>query len=137
MANLSDIRGGIATVLQGISGLRTATDTPGQIAPPIAVIGWPERIDYDQTMGRGTDEYVIPVRLFVSSASARAADDLLEGYLNKSGATSVKATFDATRPQTLGGVVSDARVRSMTGAGVVEHGAGQYLAADFEIVVLA
>lgn len=135
MASLADIRGAIKTRLLTIAGLRAEDLVAGPINPPLAVVGFPERIDYDRSMGRGTDETVIPIRIYVAQGVTRAANDLLEGYLNKTGATSVKAAIEGDR--TLGATVADCRMRAMTGAGVVEVANVQYLYAEWELVYLA
>jgi hypothetical protein len=137
MAKLSDIRDGIATRLRTISGLRVRDYVEGQVEPPMALVGFPSEIDYDEAMARGMDDHTIPIRVYVASQVNRAANDALEGYLAKTAADdpkSIKAAIEGDR--TLGGKVQDCVVRRMTGAGVVEHGSLQYLAADFELTIL-
>lgn len=136
MADLDDIRAGIKVRLQTITALngRTLDYVPESITPPMAVVGWPKEIDYDEAMGRGLDQLVIPIRIYVSQADNRGANAALSGYLNKAGATSVKAAIEGDRK--LGNVVQDSWVPRMTGAGAVEHGGIIYLSADWDIEVL-
>ena len=134
MADLGDIRGGIATRLATISGLRTLDYVEGTIQPPVAVIGFPERIEYDESFARGVDRYVVPIRLYVAGTVNRTTNNALESYLAKSGASSVKAAIEGDR--TLGGVVADCVVATMIGAGMFDHGGLDYLAAEWELTVL-
>ena len=137
MADLSDIRKGIRRRLETIAELSAMDYVPGAFVPPIAIVGFPSRIDYDHAMGRGIDEYTIPIKVIVAVGDQESADDALEAYLAKTGSSSVKAAFNiGPGAQTLGGVVSDCRVTAMTGAGGQEFGAVTYLVADFELMVI-
>lgn len=138
MAKLSDIRAGVAARLATISGLRQSDYVPAQINPPIAVVGWPEEIDYDEAMGRGLDVYRIPIQVLVGTPDNRAANDALEAYLAKTTAEdpkSVKGAVESDR--TLGGKVSDCVVTRMSGAGGFDYGGITYLGATWDLQVLA
>jgi hypothetical protein len=82
--------------LRTISGLRVAEFGHARsIQPPAAVQYPPERINFDGTYGRGSDEYEDHiVVVLVGSANARSALKAVAPYLAGSGAKSIKAKLD-------------------------------------------
>ncbi|KKK86973.1 hypothetical protein LCGC14_2757870, partial [marine sediment metagenome] len=64
MANLSDIRNGIAANITAAGILCYANARDSAVCPE-AHVGPPEKIEYDYTAGRGMDTWFIPVRLYV------------------------------------------------------------------------
>lgn len=101
------IREGIATLLDGITGLRVFSFIPGQFSPPAAIVGMPS-VDFDAAMQRGLDEWTCDIFVVVAHQSDKHAEKNMESYLDPSGAKSVKAVLEADG--TLSGVVSDSRV---------------------------
>lgn len=131
--SVSALRTGIATNLGTISGLRTSAFVPDNPTPPIAVV-LPERIEYDSAMGRGMDEYTFTVLVIAQRMSERNAQNLLDGYCNPTGSTSVKTAIEAD--STLGGKAFDLRVTEMSNYQALTIGDTQYLAATFSVTVI-
>lgn len=133
--SITAIRQALATNLETISGLRTSyyiTDNPN---PPVAVVA-PPTIKYDQTFGRGLDEYSFQVIVLVTRADERIGQELIDAYCAPAGAGSVKAAIESDR--TLGGLVADLRVTDMTGVSPTTLADGQvYLAANWAVQVFA
>ena len=118
--------------LQTIEGLRVFPYTAEAITPPAAVVGWPDPIDYDQTLRRGMDVMTFPVWVAVGAVDARSSRDLLAAYLDGSGASSIKAALDGRRPKytACDSVrVNSARIEPISIAGT------PYLAAVFDVAV--
>ncbi len=134
MTSLSSLRSGLATRLATISGLRSSATIPDNPAPPVAVVV-PNRIAYDQSFGRGSDEYTFTIMLIVGRVADRASQTNLDAYCASSGSASVKAAIEAD--STLGGVALDCRVTQMTNQGSLAIGDITYHTAEFEVVVIA
>jgi hypothetical protein len=88
----------IGARLATITGMRVAPFGSDTLPPPPgAVVYLPERIDYDQTYGRGlvkvTDLVVV---VFESKTTRRTAPARLAPYLSDTGAKSVKLKLDST-----------------------------------------
>lgn len=132
--SVGTIRTGLATRLGTISGLRSSSFVPDNPTPPIAVVV-PERVDFDTAMGRGLDTLTFNVVVIAQRASERGAQNLLDGYCSSTGSASIKAAIEADK--TLGGSASDCRVTSMTTYGPLVIGEVTYLAATFQVSVLA
>ena len=92
--NLSDVMDDLALALERVHGLRVSDHWPSAVAPPAVMVGWPDDIVYDATMGRGGDRCEFPVTLVVGKADARSARAELARYLNGSGPWSVKQAVD-------------------------------------------
>lgn len=135
MAAFSALRDGLKTRLATISGLRAHDTMPEQLNPPAAVVGGPERIEFDSTFARGADRYLIPIRLFASRADARAGQDLLDGYLAASGPTSVKAAIEGDG--TLGGVAHTTRVTEARNYGKYTVADVEFLGVEFLVEIIA
>jgi len=129
-ATVVNLRTGLATRLATITGLRTHATIPDQVNPPCAIVGAPE-VDYDRTMGRGLDAYRTTIRLLVSRATDRGAQNALDAYLAPSGAGSIKTAVEGD--QTLGGNFDVTRVTRAFGYGVYDVGGVLYLGCDFAV----
>lgn len=131
----STIRDGLKTRLKTISGLRVYDTIPGDINPPAAVItpGDPA-IVYDATQaGAQTLNFVVIV--FASKASDRTAQDKLDGYLNPTGASSIKAAIEGD--DTLGGTADSAAVTTITTYGLSDVAGVDYWTVRAVVEVLA
>jgi hypothetical protein len=104
----STVRDAIKNALT-ITGLRAYDTIPENVVPPAAVVGQ-LAIDWDLVMARGADTANVDVIVVAGRMSDRASQDVLDGLLTASGASSVKTKLEADR--TLGGEVSTLRVRS-------------------------
>lgn len=100
--NLFTIMTEVDTRLKAIPGLAVDMGFPGKLARvPAAVQYPPERIDYDLTYGRGTDQMSdLIVVVFVSRGTNRQALIDITPYLAGSGTKSIKGKLDfsATAP---------------------------------------
>ena len=134
MATMGQIRTGLATNLAKINGLRTSSFVPDQVNPPIAVVV-PQRITFDAAFKRGLDTFEFTVMVIVGRADERTAQNLLDGYCNSTGTTSIKTAIESDR--TLGGVVQDLRVTELRNIGPVVIGENTYLTAEFIVSVIA
>lgn len=130
LIDLSAIRAELATALEAVSGLRVYPYPVDQIAPPAAVVAFPERVSYDFTYGRGADVLEMNVWVLVSRDSMRAGTEAIDNYLSGS---MVKAALEAD--PTLGGNVDSLKVSEAT-VGVIPVGGTDYLAATFTIEIV-
>lgn len=134
MATLSAMRTALAANLATISGLRTAATMPDQPNPPIAIV-MPQSVSYDTAMSRGLDTYEFVVLVVVGRVDERTAQNLLDGYCNPTGASSIKTALESDR--SLGGQAQDLRVTDMRNYSSVSVGEVTYLAAEFVVSVYA
>jgi hypothetical protein len=134
MASITDLRAGLATQLGTISGLRTTTETPDTISPPVAIVNV-QNVNYDRTFQRGLDEYNFVISIIVGRVGERSAQRLLDSYISTTGASSVKLAIELDR--TLGGKCDTLRVTDMRNYGSLVIGEITYLAAEFNVVVFA
>ena len=135
MADIAAIVSGIATNLATIQGLRVQEQVLDTAPVPVALIGPPSTVAYDEVMARGADNYTFSVRVLVARADARSGQVTLGEYLSGSGARSVKAAIESD--PTLGGAADTCRVTSATGIGIYPYGDIDYLGADFSLEVIA
>jgi hypothetical protein len=134
MASITDLRAGLATRLATISGLRTTSETPDTISPPIAIINV-ANVNYDRAFQRGLDEYNFVVTVIVGRVGERSAQRLLDSYVSPVAPSSVKLAIELDR--TLGGKCDSLRVTDMRNYGSLVIGEITYLAAEFNVVVYA
>jgi hypothetical protein len=135
VANVSDLRNGIAANLATVPGLRTAATVPDQINPPIAVV-MPSSITYDLAFARsGGDEYEFSVMVIVGRVDERMAQNKLDAYCSGTGVQSIKAAIESNR--TLDGTAFDCRVTSLRSYNQVSVADVTYLAAEFAVQVFA
>lgn len=134
MASITDIRAGLATQIGAVPGLRTTTETPDTISPPIAIINV-SNVSYDKAGSRGLDEYNFVVTLIVGRVGERTAQRLLDSYVSTTGTSSLKLAIESDR--TLGGKCDTLRVTDMRNYGQTVIGEVTYLAAEFNVVVYA
>lgn len=141
-SSLTAIRTELKARLDTIDGLRAHAYVVGDIVPPAAVIipGDPSRknvyaINYDATMGRGSDDYIFTIILLVSDKVERASQLALDGYLEGAGAGSVKAAIEGDG--TLGGASSFVNVTGVRDYGRVAYGGQNYVGAEFVVEVTA
>lgn len=134
MGTLSQIRDGLKTRLETITGLRAHDTIPDSISPPCAVVGAPEPLEYDVAFRGAAHRYTIPVRVYASRASERTGQDKLDGYMAASGATSIKAAIEGDA--TLGGAAHSTVVKQARGYGVYNIGGVDYLGVEFVTEVI-
>lgn len=107
--NPSQVRDGLKTRLQTITGLRVYDLIPEPVTPPCAVVGQLD-LTFDIDNARGLDQATVDIYVIVQRFSERAGQDKLDAYLAGSGASSIKTAIEGDR--TLGGTVNTLRVTS-------------------------
>lgn len=134
MASITDLRAGLATRLATIPGLRTTTEQPDTISPPVAIVNLSDVL-YDTTFARGLDTYNFVITVIVGRVGERSAQRLLDSFVSPVGASSVKLAVELDK--TLGGKCDTLRVSNMRNYGQTVIGEITYLAAEFSVVVYA
>lgn len=92
--NLGDVMDEVAGRLRAIPQLRVHPYPADSVNPPAAVVAWPERYDFDETYGRGSDRMTLPLLVVVSRVPDRAARDQLSRFCDGAGPASVKAALE-------------------------------------------
>ena len=105
------------------------------IEPPTAIVGVMERINYDSTLQRGSDKYEIPLFVYVSRVDAQDSQETLDGYLQSSGSSSIKAQVESDT--TLNGEAQSVRVVEARDYGVYNINNIEYLGVEFLVEVIA
>jgi hypothetical protein len=125
---LNDVMDEMAALLDTITGLRCFGYPPPTVVPPAGIVSYPEAIQFDLTYGRGMDRIsAIPMILVVGKASDRTARNRVAAYAATSGASSVKAVFEAHTWTSC-----DDLVVTKCSFDVVTIAAVDYIAATFE-----
>lgn len=131
--DLAAVMDEIATSVRTVDGLegRTFAYPPPSVNGLAGIVSYPDRIDYDQTYGRGMDTIAdLPVLIVVGKATDRTARDRVAQYAAGSGALSVKAAIEAD-PHT---AFDDVHVTSCE-FDVVTIAAADYISAMFRMDV--
>lgn len=93
--NLGDVMDEVAARLAVIEGLRVFAYPPDTIPAPAAWVAYPEGYEYDKTYGRGMDRITnLGLVVAVGKPNARQTRDLISGYVDGAGATSIKAALE-------------------------------------------
>lgn len=85
----------LGSALGSITGLRVFPYWADTITPPAVIVGFPESLDYDETMGRGGDHLQLPVIVVVARRDGRSSRNRLTKYVAGTGTDSVKAAIEA------------------------------------------
>lgn len=133
MASISELRQGLATNLQTISGLRVVDTLPDLVNPPMAMIGL-RKVAYNQQNQRSMAEYTFQVTIVVGRVSERTAQALLD-VLVAPGSGSVKYAIESDR--SLGGKAYETFVPELSAYGAVSINGIDYLSAEFSVQVFA
>jgi hypothetical protein len=109
VADLQAIRAGIqANVATANPTIETSWFVRDSISPPHFIVGAPERIEFDVTIARGADRYLIPCRMYAARTDDEDGQTTLDGYLNSKSSTGIKTAVESDI--TLGGAASTVRV---------------------------
>lgn len=133
MASISELRQGLATNLQTISGLRVVDTLPDLVNPPMAMIGL-TKVAYNQQNQRSMAEYTFQVTVVVGRVSERTAQATLD-VLVAPGSGSVKYAIESDR--TLGGNAFEVFVPELSAYGAVSVNGVDLLSAEFSVQVYA
>lgn len=131
---ISDIRNGLETNLETITGLRAYSEIPDNPSFPAAIVVL-NTIDYDQAFQRGLTQYNFTISVVVGRASERAAQERLNLYASNTGDKSIKTAVESDK--TLGGSAYDVRVVTMNSIGAVELNGTTYIGMDYTVTVYA
>lgn len=134
MAEIFNIRQGIATNLLTIPGLRAAAEIPDNPNPPIAIINL-DTIDYDEAFNGSLIRYNFVITVVVGRAAERTMQRKLDAFCQPTGEQSVKVAVESDR--TLSGEVFDLRVERSNVVGSITINDQIYLAAEFTVTVFA
>jgi hypothetical protein len=134
MASISELRDGIAANLATIPGLRVSATIPDNPNPPIATVSL-TRVQYHQDFKRGMTEYNFAVQVIVGRVDERSAQRNLDSYCSSTGDYAIGLAVESDR--TLGGKAFDCIVTEVTNYGSVLISDVTYLAAEFNVRVLA
>lgn len=127
----SQVRDGLKTRLQTITGLRAYDLIPDTVTPPAAVVGQLD-FTFDIDNARGLDQAQVDVLVIVQRFSERSGQNLLDTYLSGAGSTSIKAAIEGDR--TLGGAVNTLRVTGAE-AGTYESQGVEFLSYRYRITI--
>ena len=127
----SQVRDGLKTRLQTISGLRCYDLIPDQVNPPAAVVGQLD-FTFDINNARALDQANVDVIVIVQRFSERAGQNRLDAYLSSSGASSIKAAIEGDK--TLGGACQTLRVTSAE-SGSYESNGNIFLSYRYRITI--
>ncbi len=127
----SQVRDGLKTRLETITGLRAYDLIPDTVTPPAAVVGQLD-FTFDIDNARGLDQAQVDVLVIVQRFSERSGQNLLDLYLSGSGASSIKAAIEGDR--TLGGVVNTLRVTGAE-AGTYESQGVEFLSYRYRLTI--
>jgi hypothetical protein len=133
MASISELRQGLATNLQTISGLRVVDTLPDLVNPPMAMIGL-TKVAYNQQNQRSMAEYTFQITVVVGRVSERTAQAALD-VLVAPGSGSVKYAIESDR--SLGGKAYETFVPELSAYGAVSINGIDYLSAEFSVQVYA
>lgn len=128
--NVAAVMTALATQIDTIAGLRVYDTPSNTIVVPACVVGYPETITFDVSMGRGQDHIVLDVIVLAGKSSDRTAIDVLGAYMNGSGSASIKAVVEANNGTY--SAFARVRVREAT-VDVVTIGGVEYLAGIFTL----
>lgn len=131
MATLSAIRDGLKVRLATITSLHAYDVMPDSVNAPAAVVR-PVTGDYRGSLA-GSPSVRFEIILYVPMARLDRAQDLLDSYLQESGASSVFAAIEADR--TLGAVVEETHVPGWRNYDQRELNGQQYLSAIVDVEV--
>lgn len=133
MADFAAIRDGLKANLAAITGLRVHDTAPDTISPPAVVIVPADGVflEFDTSLDGDSDDLEFTLHLFVARRSDRAAQDQIDAYLARSGASSI---FEAASRAAIAGthfaVVTRAR-----DYGDYTYATEQFLGCKFDVFV--
>lgn len=130
--DVTRVKVGLRDAAAAIASLTAFEYMPDAVEPPAFGVG-DVVIDFDETMGRGLDSMLVTCPLVVPRATDQAGQAELDGYLQTSGPTSVKAALEVDR--TLGGACQSLRVEQASGYGQYEVAGVAYYGALFSVRV--
>lgn len=134
MADLAQIREGLATALRTIPDVQISAYLLSKPTPPTFMVGGPDEVGLLDEFG-GAPTWTLPVIAYTGLAQDIGAQKRLDLYLAPDGPTSIRAAIEAD--PTLGGIVDSVVVSSITGyRSYLMEGNVVYLGAEWTAEVL-
>jgi len=128
--SLSLVRTALKTRLETISGLNVSKESPDSVGKLPAAIVTLATADYDVALGATTVGWSFKVLLLIGERDSPTAHATLDGYLAKSGSTSIKAAVE-------GGSVGDfSHVRRAENVGFISYRGTSFVGAEFIVDVV-
>jgi hypothetical protein len=94
--NLADVMDEVGKAMATLTGLRVSPWPAASINPPAGYVSYPQSVDYDETYGRGTDQFTdLPVVLLAGEVNSKEARNTVARWAAGSGATSLKQAVEA------------------------------------------
>jgi hypothetical protein len=136
MATIAQLRAGLETALNTISGLSVYSAEPGSITPPAAVVVTPS-ITYHTSFNsaQALKNYQFRIMVLVAEGLVAEAAHTLDTYADPVAATSVRAAIEAD--PTLGGVAESLIVESFRPLSAEEVASLTYWGGEFTVTVYA
>jgi hypothetical protein len=132
----STVRTNLKTALQTITGMRVFDYVPDSTNIPtnnaFAIVGQLS-MNYDFTLNRGFDSATCQVIVVVGRMSEKDGQSRLDGLLQSSGSTSIKAAVEVDK--TLGGAVQTLRVVSAS-PGTITSANIDYLSYQYSVELI-
>lgn len=132
-SSLPTIRDALKTRLATITGLRCYDVVPAKPELPAGVVGIPESVTYNLTFGGGAT-WILPIRVYVSNADPRSAQEALDLYIAPTGTKSIKAAIEGDI--SLGGAVDTCRVTQARNYGVFPIADIDHLGCEFVVEIV-
>ncbi len=129
-----EVREGLADALKSISGVAVSLYRAPNIQAPHAVIGLPS-VEYDVTMGRGSDTLNVQVLLYVTRADDQLAQANVDEYMAGHGDRSIKTALED--PALSGLSAAMVRVQRAEAGTASSQDGSEWLAATFDVQVIA
>jgi hypothetical protein len=129
--NVQTVKTEISTLLATIPGIRAFDWGKGSGVPPMALVGWPDEVQYVQTYGRGQTRIPdLAVLVGIGKVSERTAAVRLGAYLDETGAQSIPAKIES---RTGAWVACDVVTVTSAKIMIITLGGVDYLAAEFHL----
>jgi hypothetical protein len=123
----------------GIGKLVCTGYLPDSITTPCFYVGEVD-VNFDQTMGRGTDELMVTARVLASRSDDRSAQRLLDMLISGAGPASLKQAIEVARGApgelALGGLADDLHVVRVQSYRWFEHAGSTFIGAEYTIRVI-
>lgn len=123
----------------GIGKLTCFGYVPDSIVAPCFFVGEVD-VNFDQTMGRGTDELLFTCRVLAGRADDRSAQRILDALLSGAGEASLKQAIEAARggpgEMALGGLADDLHLQRVQGYRWYEHQGSSFVGAELAVKVI-
>nr|WP_203691348.1 hypothetical protein [Streptomyces sp. SID12488] len=123
----------------GIGKLTSTGYVPDSVVVPCFFVAEVD-INFDKTMGRGTDELMFTCRVLAGRADDRSSQRVLDALLSGAGVASLKQALETARGApgelALGGAADDLHLERVQGYRWYEHQGSSYVGAELAVKVI-